>query len=40
MTLKGGRVVWDWNPRSAVDCRTLSNDYGIRPADKIIRPPK
>jgi dihydroorotase len=40
MTLKGGRVVWDWNARSGVDYRTLSNDYGIRPVDKIILPPK
>ena len=40
MTLKGGRVVWDWNARSGVDYRTLPNDYGIRPVDKIILPPK
>lgn len=40
MTLKGGRVVWDWNARSGVDYRTLSKDYGIRPVDKIILPPR
>ncbi len=40
MTLKGGRVVWDWNARSGVDYRTLPNDYGIRPVDKIILPPR
>ena len=40
MTLKGGRVVWDWNARSGADYRTLSKEYGIRPVDKIILPPK
>ncbi len=40
MTLKGGRIVWDWNARSGVDYRTLSKDYGIRPVDKIILPPR
>jgi dihydroorotase len=40
MTLKGGNVVWDWNARTGADFRTLSKDYGIRPVDKIILPPK
>ncbi len=40
MTLKSGRVVWDANARSGVDYRTLPNDYGIRPVDKIILPPR
>lgn len=39
MTLKGGRVVWDWNARTGTDYRKLSKDYGIRPVDKIILPP-
>jgi dihydroorotase len=40
MTLKGGRVEWDWNARTGTDYRKLSNDYGIRPVDTIIRPPR
>jgi dihydroorotase len=40
MTLKGGSVVWDWNARTGADYRKLSKDYGIRPVDKIILPPK
>jgi dihydroorotase len=40
MTLKGGSVVWDWNARTGTDYKTLSKDYGIRPVDKIILPPK
>jgi dihydroorotase len=40
LTLKDGRVVWDWNARSGTDYRKLPKDYGIRPVDKIILPPK
>jgi dihydroorotase len=40
MTLKGGSVVWDWNARTGTDYRKLSKDYGIRPVDKIILPPR
>jgi dihydroorotase len=40
MTLKGGRVVWDWNARIGTDYRKMSSDYGIRDVDKIILPPK
>jgi dihydroorotase len=40
MTLKGGSVVWDWNARTGTDYRTLSKDYGIRPVDKIVLPPR
>jgi dihydroorotase len=40
MTLKGGSVVWDWNARTGTDYRKLPPDYGIRPVDKIILPPK
>jgi dihydroorotase len=39
MTLKGGRVAWDWNARAGTDYRKLPKDYGIRPVDKIILPP-
>ena len=40
MTLKGGSVVWDWNARIGTDYRKLSKDYGIRPVDTIILPPR
>jgi dihydroorotase len=40
MTIKAGRVVWDWNARVGTDYRTMSSDYGIRDVDKIILPPK
>ncbi len=40
MTVKGGSVVWDWNARTGADYRKLPKDYGIRPVDKIILPPK
>jgi dihydroorotase len=40
LTLKGGRVVWDWNARTGTDYTKLPKDYGIRPVDKIILPPK
>jgi dihydroorotase len=40
MTIKAGRVVWDWNARVGTDYRKMSNDYGIRDVDKIILPPK
>jgi dihydroorotase len=39
LTLKAGRVVWDWNGRQAGDYRKLEPTYGIRPGiDEIIRP--
>ena len=39
LTLKGGRVSWDWNARAAADYRTLGPTYGIRPGvDQIVRP--
>jgi dihydroorotase len=40
ITLKAGRVVWDWNARTGTDYRKMSSDYGIRDVDKIILPPK
>ncbi len=40
MTLKGGRVVWDWSARTGTDYTKLPTDYGIRPVDRIIVPPK
>jgi hypothetical protein len=38
MTLKGGRIVWNWNARVGTDYRKMSSDYGIRDVDKIILP--
>jgi dihydroorotase len=39
MTLKDGRVVWDWNARNAGDDKNLGPAYGIREGtDEIIRP--
>ncbi len=39
LTLKGGRVSWDWNARAAADYRTLGPTYGIRPGiDQIVKP--
>jgi hypothetical protein len=40
MTVKAGNVVWDWNARAGTDYRKLPKDYGIRPVDKIIPPPR
>ncbi|MEW5979718.1 MAG: amidohydrolase/deacetylase family metallohydrolase [Acidobacteriota bacterium] len=41
LTLKDGKVAWDWNARSAKDYRKLPNDYGIRKGvDHIVPPPK
>jgi dihydroorotase len=41
MTLKDGRVAWDWNSLGASDYRKLPPDYGVRPGiDRIVRPPQ
>ena len=42
MTLRNGRVAWDWNARNATDYRKLGPTYGVRPggADVIVPPPK
>lgn len=40
LTLREGRVVWDWNSLTGVDYEKLGPEYGFRPAvDQIIRPP-
>jgi dihydroorotase len=31
LTVRAGRLVWDWNARSATDYRKLQPDYGVRP---------
>jgi dihydroorotase len=41
MTLKDGRVWWDWNSLSGADYKALPPDYGSRKGiDQIIPPPK
>jgi dihydroorotase len=40
MTLRAGRVVWDWNARSGTDYRNLPADYGVREVDRVIVPPR
>jgi dihydroorotase len=40
LTLKGGRVVWDWNARTGTDYRELPPDYGVRAVDKVVLPPR
>lgn len=39
MTLKSGRIVWDWNSRTAIDYKQLGPTYGIREGmDVLTRP--
>ncbi|MDZ4802059.1 MAG: amidohydrolase/deacetylase family metallohydrolase [Bryobacteraceae bacterium] len=39
LTIRAGKVVWDWNSRSGVDYRKLPPDYGIRKgSDVLVRP--
>lgn len=40
LTLKDGRVVWDWNGRVGVDYKTLPSTYGIRKGIDNIIPPE
>ncbi len=41
LTLKSGRISWNWNGRGAADWRNLPPDYGIRKGiDQIVAPPK
>jgi dihydroorotase len=41
LTLKDGRVSWDWNSRTGVDYKTLGPAYGVRPGiDQVVPPPK
>ncbi|HYZ84363.1 MAG TPA: amidohydrolase family protein, partial [Bryobacteraceae bacterium] len=39
MTLKDGRIMWDWNARTGVDWKTLPPTYGVREVEKIVPPP-
>ena len=38
MTLKDGKVVYDWNGRMGVDYREMGDSYGIREVDDIVVP--
>ncbi len=39
MTLKDGKIVWNWNGRGFSDWRTLPRNYGVRPGlDNILIP--
>lgn len=41
MTIKDGRISWDWNARAADDYRKLGPSYGVRKGvDHIIPPPR
>jgi dihydroorotase len=40
LTLKGGRVAWDWNARTGIDYRDLPANYGVRDVDRVVLPPK
>ncbi|MBA3887448.1 MAG: amidohydrolase/deacetylase family metallohydrolase [Acidobacteria bacterium] len=40
MTLKAGRVVWDFNARTGTDYREMPGNYGVRDVDRIILPPR
>lgn len=40
LTLREGRVAWDWNSLSGIDYEELGPEYGFRKGvDQIIRPP-
>jgi dihydroorotase len=38
VTLRAGRVVWDWNARTGTDYRKLPPTYGVRDVDRVIVP--
>jgi dihydroorotase len=38
MTLKGGKIVWDWNGRGARDYRQLDEKYGVQETDQLVLP--
>jgi dihydroorotase len=40
MTLRAGRVAWDWNARSGTDYRELPPTYGVRDVDRVLVPPR
>ena len=40
LTLRDGKVAWDWNARAAEDYRKLGPEYGVRDVDRVVRPGK
>ena len=40
LTLKDGKVMWDWNGHTGMDYRELGPTYGLRKVDDIILPPE
>ena len=41
LTLRDGKVVWDWNGRAGTDYQRLPQDYGLREGiDVVVPPPK
>ncbi len=38
LTLRAGRVVWDWNARTGSDYREMPATYGVREVDRVIVP--
>ncbi|MGH9660289.1 MAG: amidohydrolase/deacetylase family metallohydrolase, partial [Bryobacteraceae bacterium] len=39
LTLREGRIAWDWNARGAIDYKELGPTYGVRPGvDHVVRP--
>ena len=38
ITVKAGRVVWDWNARTGKDYRQMPATYGVRDVDRVIVP--
>ena len=38
LTLRAGRVAWDWNARAGNDYRTMPSTYGVRDVDRVIVP--
>jgi len=39
LTLRDGKVVWDWNGRAGTDYRRLPPDYGLREGIDVVVPP-
>lgn len=39
LTLRAGRVAWDWNARTGTDYRQMPPTYGVRDVDRVIVPP-
>lgn len=40
LTLKDGKVVWNWNGRGQQDWQKLGPTYGVRDIEHIVRPPR